>query len=95
LTVSDSFPRGTSFAQQWHLDPAWQLADLAARAGRARFTRADGHVLTVASTGRLSLLRGSTRPMAGWHFPASGVRIPNVQLTSSGTGDLRTVFWLH
>ena len=95
LTVSDAFPRGTAFAQQWHLDPAWQLAGLDVHAGRARFTRADGRVLTVVSTGRLSVLRGSTRPLAGWHFPTSGVRIPNVQLTSSGVGDLRTVFWLH
>jgi hypothetical protein len=95
LTVADSFPRRTSFGQQWHLDPAWQLAELDARAGRARFTRADGTVLTVTSTGRLSVLRGSTRPLAGWHFPTSGSRVPNVQLTSSGLGDVRTVFWLH
>ena len=53
LTVSDSFPGHTSFGQQWHLDPAWRLAGLDARAGRARFTRADGKVLTVVSTGRL------------------------------------------
>jgi hypothetical protein len=95
LTVSDSFPGGRSFGQQWHLDPAWQLAELDARAGRARFTRPDGHVLTVSSTGRLSVLRGSTRPVAGWHFPTSGVRTANVQLTSSGVEDVRTVFWLH
>jgi hypothetical protein len=95
LTVSDSFPRGTSFAQQWHLDPGWRLAKLDARAGRATFTRTDGKVLTVVSTGRLSVLRGSTRPLGGWYFPTSGSRVPNVQLTSSAVGSARTVFWLH
>jgi hypothetical protein len=95
LTVADAFPGRTSFGQQWHLDPAWQLASLDARAGRATFTRVDGKVLTVTSTGRLSVLRGSTRPMAGWHFPTSDSRLPNVQVTSSGVGAMRTVFWLH
>jgi len=95
LTVSDSFPRRTSFAQQWHLDPAWRLAGLDAKGGRARFTRADGKVLTVVSTGRLSVLRGSTKPLGGWYFPTAGSRLPNVQLTSSGTGSVRTVFRLH
>jgi hypothetical protein len=33
--------------------------------------------------------------VAGWHFPTSGVRTANVQLTSSGVEDVRTVFWLH
>lgn len=95
LTVSDSFPGRTSLGQQWHLDPAWRLAGLDARARRARFTRADGKVLTVVSTGRLSVLRGSTRPIGGWYFPTYGSRLPNVQLTSSGTGSVRTVFRLH
>jgi hypothetical protein len=94
LTVTDGFPKGTRFTQYWHLDPAWRLLSLEARAGRAVFARADGRRVTVTSTGRLTVLRGSTRPVAGWYFPRSGRRVANVQLMSTGAGGIRTTFRL-
>jgi hypothetical protein len=94
LTVTDRFPEGTRFTQYWHLDPAWRLLSLDAGAGRAVVVRADGRRVTVTSTGRLRLLRGSTRPVAGWYFPTSGRRVPNIQLMSTGVGGIRTTFRL-
>jgi hypothetical protein len=93
LTVADAYAvKGTSFVQKFHLDPSWTLVALTDGARTARFARSGGRRLTVTTTGALSLLKGSTRPVAGWHFPAFGARVPGDELTVTATTTASTAF---
>ncbi|MDO5711135.1 MAG: heparinase II/III family protein [Micrococcales bacterium] len=81
LTVRDAF-RGSGAADQvWHLDPQWKLVSTSKNGRVLRFKRADRRTLEITTTAKLaSALRGSTRPVAGWNFPAPGQRVPNWEL---------------
>ncbi|WP_226344373.1 heparinase II/III domain-containing protein [Agilicoccus flavus] len=90
VSVSDAFARGAA-TQYWHLGPEWQAVSL--RAGRTTmsFRHPDGRTLTIRTTGRLaSAVRGATRPVAGWHFPAFGQRVPNWELRIRWTAGTAT-----
>lgn len=94
LTVSDVFSGRVSADQFWHLDPSWQLVSGRSGAKVMRFRNADGRVLEIRTTGALaSAHRGSTRPVAGWNFPAPKQRVANWQLRIRWAGGtVRTTF---
>lgn len=94
LTVADVFSGKVTADQFWHLDPSWQLVSAPARAKVMRFRNVDGRVLEIRTTGALaSAHRGSTRPVAGWNFPAPKQRVANWQLRIRWTGGtVRTTF---
>jgi hypothetical protein len=80
LLIRDTFPNDRALSatdnnvnQYFHLDPTWTLVSRGSK--YATFRSAAGHTLRVQTTGSIfSILRGQTRPPAGWHFPAWGVR---------------------
>ncbi|WP_313022840.1 heparinase II/III family protein [Mobilicoccus sp.] len=91
LTVSDTYPRRTALRQSWHLDPGWRLVTRRPRnlvfrdhAGRTLRLVTDGAVVDIS--------RGRTRPVAGWNYPSAGSRIPAYEITTGGTGTVRTTF---
>ncbi len=81
LIVRDAFGGRGAADQVWHLDPQWSLVSAPKNAKKLVFRRADGRRLEITTNGSLaSALRGSTRPVAGWNFPAPGQRVPNWEL---------------
>jgi hypothetical protein len=92
LTATDAFGRTTSFVQKWHLDPAWRPASVSKNGRSAVFTRSGGRRLVLSTTGKVSVRRGSTRPVAGWYFPSLGHRSSNVEVTVSARGKATTTF---
>jgi hypothetical protein len=92
LTVTDVFPRTTSFVQKWHLDVSWRLSSVSNRGRTAVFTRSGGHRLVLTTGGTITVRRGSTRPVAGWYFPSFGHRASNDEITVSARGTTTTTF---
>jgi hypothetical protein len=92
LVVGDSFANKGTFVQKWHLDPAWTLRGISNRGRTATFMHPDGRTLRVTSTGALSVARGSTRPVAGWHFPAMKKRVAACEITVSARAAATTTF---
>ena len=81
LIVRDAFGGRGAADQVWHLDPQWSLVSAPKNAKKLVFRRADGRRREITTNGSLaSALRGSTRPVAGWNFPAPGQRVPNWEL---------------
>ncbi|GAB49364.1 heparinase II/III domain-containing protein [Mobilicoccus pelagius] len=94
LTVTDGYPRGVALQQSWHLDPSWSLVG---RTGNTlTFRDRAGRTLRMTTTGRVvSADRGRTRPVAGWNYPATGRRVPAWEVTTGGTGTVRTTFTIR
>jgi len=103
LLIRDTFPNDRALSatdnyvnQYFHLDPTWTLVNRGSN--YATFGSAAGRTLRVQTTGSIfSLLRGQTRPPAGWHFPAWGVRQPAHEIVirrydPDGTTELETTF---
>jgi hypothetical protein len=86
LVVKDTYAARTSFHQFWHLDPSWVLRH-AARDGRSLRFVSGSRTLAVTTTGVARVVRGSTRPVAGWNFPGGGKRVAadEIQVRASGT----------
>ena len=77
MRIADDFPLATLWRQHWHLDPAWTQVSGSANGTRLVFAHPSGRRVTITTTGRISaVLRGSTRPVAGWHSPAFGSAVP-------------------
>jgi hypothetical protein len=91
LVATDTFPAGAGFHQFWHLDPSWVLASRNTTGTKLTFTSGT-HTLTVTTGGTATVLRGSTRPVAGWNFPAANVRVPAVQIQVAAKGTVTTTF---
>ena len=73
LRVRDSYAGPGIFDQYWHLGPTWQLVQITSDRRTAIFAAASGRRLTITSSGLLAqVVRGATRPIAGWVFPAPG-----------------------
>lgn len=89
LTVTDGYEG--HLRQYWHLDPTWELVRTTARA--AVFTNGR-HALTIRTNGAISwAVRASTRPVAGWVYPLTGVRTPAYELVVRSVADsLTTTF---
>lgn len=94
LVVADAFPARQAGQQIWTLDPAWELASARGGARTAIFRHPDGRTLRVDTTGALaSAVRGSTRPVAGWVYPAPQQRSAAWQLRIRWNGGtVRTTF---
>ncbi len=94
LTVWDGFGGRVAADQVWHLDPQWQLVSAPRHAKLLRFKRPDGRILEIRTTGwAASVVRGATRPVAGWNFEAPGKRTPNWELRLRWTsGTVKTTF---
>lgn len=91
LKVTDTYTRGTRFTQTWHLDPGWTLTRRTPQ--QLTFTHEEGRTLTVRTTGQVSaVVRGQTRTVAGWNFPAFGSRVPAPQITVVATTTAETSF---
>lgn len=81
LIVRDAFAGSGAADQVWHLDPQWTLVSAPKNGKRLIFRRPDGRRLEITTNGALaSAVRGSTRPVAGWNFPAPGQRVANWEL---------------
>jgi hypothetical protein len=91
LTATDTFDGKAAFHQFWHLDPSWVLTGRDAT-GKVLTFASGAHRLTVRTTGTATVLRGSTRPVAGWNFPAENVRVSAVQIQVAAAGTGGTTF---
>lgn len=84
VQVSDSF-RDESWQQSWHLDPLWRL--ISSTSTRLVFAHPAGRRLTVSTTGRVSdILRATSQPPHGWHFPSYGVKVPAAEIIVRNRG---------
>ncbi|WP_040157818.1 heparinase II/III domain-containing protein [Mobilicoccus massiliensis] len=91
LVVTDTYPARTALRQSWHLDPAWKL--VTARGRTLTLTHPDGRTLRITTTGTIvSRVRGATRPVAGWNYPAPGSRVPGWEITLGGSRAMTTTF---
>jgi hypothetical protein len=90
LVATDTFAGTAGFHQWWHLDPGWVQSGTAT-AKKLTFTN-NGHTLTVTTTGTATVVRGVTRPVAGWNFPDPLTRVPAVQIQIAGAGTATTTF---
>ena len=91
LTVQDTYDGGVAFHQFWHLDPGWTLLSRSSDGTRLLF-QAGIRFLTVTTTGVASVLRGVTRPVAGWNFPTSSVRAMADEIQVGAAGRATTTF---
>jgi hypothetical protein len=81
MRVTDRFPNAYRWCQHWHLDPAWYLRSGGPNDHTLTFTHPSGRRLTVTTTGRVShISRGTSRPLAGWHFPRFGEPVPAIEI---------------
>lgn len=95
MVVTDVFPKSTMWRQHWHLDPGWTLVSGKTNGTTVTFKHTSGRQLTVTTTGRVSgIVKGTTNPINGWHFPAFGTRTQAVDLIirSYGRGATATTF---
>jgi hypothetical protein len=92
LTVKDTYDARAAFRQYWHLDPSWTLRYRSRDGKRLRFASPRGTV-NVVTTGAATVLRGVTRPVAGWNFPDGNSRVPanEIQIKAAGTATTRFV----
>jgi hypothetical protein len=93
LTVKDTYEGKAAFRQHWHLDPRWALTSRSRDGKRLRFTSPAG-TLTVTTTGVATVLRGGTRPVAGWNFPGGSTRVPAAEIQVKAAGTATTTFVL-
>ncbi|HVN13377.1 MAG TPA: hypothetical protein VMT69_14880 [Kineosporiaceae bacterium] len=91
LTVKDTLDGGAAFHQFWHLDPGWTLVSRSGDGKRLTF-RAGIRTLTVTTTGSTSVLRGATRPVAGWNFPDGRTRVQAYEIHVGAVGTATTTF---
>lgn len=95
LVVRDDYPSRTRFSQVWHLDAAWEPVAVSAD-HLTRTFRAGVRVLTMTTTGSGSTaVAGVTRPTAGWWFPSSVERRPNLEITVRGSGTVVTTWTIR
>ncbi len=94
LSVSDTFSGRGEAHQVWHLDPAWRLVAAPRGSSVMRLSHPRGHTLEVRTSGRFLVpKRGATKPVAGWHFPAAGIKKPSWELRVGWTsGRVATTF---
>jgi hypothetical protein len=94
MRVSDSFPSVSVWRQHWHLDPKWTLVSGGANSVQLVFSHPSGRRLTVTTKGRVSsVVKGVTRPPAGWHFPKFGSRVHGYEIAIRSYGrDSTTTF---
>ncbi|GLY95534.1 heparinase II/III family protein [Actinoplanes sp. NBRC 103695] len=92
MRVSDSFPSSVSvWRQYWHLDPKWTLVSGGANGVKLVFAHPSGRRLTVTTNGRVSnVVKGVTRPPAGWHFPKFGSRVQGYEVVIRSYGRAST-----
>jgi hypothetical protein len=89
IEISDSFREESSWRQSWHLDPLWRL--ISSTSTRLVFAHPSGRHLTVSTTGRVSdILRATSKPPHGWHFPAYGVKVPAAEIIVQNRGEVCT-----
>jgi hypothetical protein len=89
IEISDSFREESSWRQSWHLDPLWRL--VSSTSTRLVFAHPSGRHLTVSTTGRVSdVLRATSKPPHGWHFPAYGVKVPAAEIIVRNRGEACT-----
>ncbi|MGZ4603773.1 MAG: hypothetical protein ACXV0U_09270 [Kineosporiaceae bacterium] len=91
LTVQDTYDGKAAFHQFWHLDPGWRLLSRSSDGKRITF-QSGIRFLTVTTTGSTSVLRGVTRPVAGWNFPGNGTRVQAYEIQVSAAGTATTTF---
>jgi hypothetical protein len=93
LTVKDTYDAKAAFRQYWHLDPSWDLRYSSRDGKRLRFA-SPGGTLTVTTTGVAGVLRGITRPVAGWIFPDGNSRAMANEIQVKALGTATTTFVL-
>jgi hypothetical protein len=93
LTVKDTYEGRAAFRQYWHLDPSWTLRSVSRDGKRLRFASPGGTV-NVTTTGVATVLRGVTRPIAGWNFPDGNSRVPANEIQVRAAGTATTTFVL-
>lgn len=92
LTVTDAFSGRGAADQYWHLDPSWQVVSAPRNSKVARFRNDKGQTLTLTSSAPLAqVIKGGTRPVAGWHFPSNNERVEAWQIRVRwNSGTIRT-----
>jgi hypothetical protein len=81
VRVRDSYAGAGPFDQYFHLAPQWILVAVSADRHSAVFRLTSGRRLAMTTTGTIAqVVRGATRPIAGWYFPAQNTRVPADQL---------------
>jgi hypothetical protein len=91
LKVQDTYDGKAAFHQFWHLDPGWVFSSSSSDGKRLTF-KAGIRTLTVTTTGATSVLRGVTRPVAGWNFPNRSTRVSACEIQVRATGTATTTF---
>ncbi len=91
VTVKDTFAGRVRIHQFWHLDPSWTPASRSTDGRRMTF-RSGARTLTVTTTGSTTVLRGVSRPIAGWNSPDGSTRVPAVEIQVRATGTATTTF---
>jgi hypothetical protein len=91
LVATDTYAGGAAFHQFWHLDPSWVLTSRNTAGTKLTF-KSGAHTLTVTTGGTATVLRGVTRPVAGWNFPADATRVDAAQIQVAAKGTVTTTF---
>ncbi len=91
VRVKDSYATKSAFHQFWHLDPTWTLASRSTD-GKHMVFHAGVRTLTVTTTGSTTVLRGVSRPMAGWNYPNGSTRVAAVEIQVRAVGTATTTF---
>jgi hypothetical protein len=91
LTVKDTYDGKPAFHQFWHLDPGWALSARSSDGKRLTF-KAGIRTVTVTTSGSTSVLRGISRPIAGWNFPNRSTRVPAYEIQVRARGTATTTF---
>ena len=94
LVVKDTYDGRAALHQFWHLDPSWTLVSRS-RDGKRLTFRSGTRSLTVTTTGVATVLRGISRPLAGWNFPDFGTRVPANEIQVRAAGTATTTFALR
>ncbi len=97
LSVTDTFTGVEDWAQNWHLDPAWELVTGSIGGQDLTFENPAGRRLTITTTGRVTgVWCGSGDSPQGWVSPRLHVKKAAYQLSlgSAGGAPVTTVFQL-
>jgi hypothetical protein len=91
VRVTDTYAGGAALHQFWHLDPSWVLA-AQGTAGKRLVFRAGARTLTLTTTGSATVLRGVSRPMAGWNYPNGTTQVAAAEIHIRAAGTATTTF---